>query len=356
MKYLDIQKSKKNSDDSTPGISLKIGVIVLIFFVVIGSIIGLMLKFKVKPIEVIANATVIDLKETDGRTNVLVLGSDKRQDGALAGNSVLTDTILVASIGKFDKDVVLISIPRDLWVELSNGGHEKINAVYAIEGYEDSKKGAEGIKKAVEKVLGIPIHYHTLINFEMFKEVVDILGGVDVDVAVAFTDYQYPIEGKENAPENERYETVHFEQGIQHMDGVTALKYARSRKGDNGEGTDFARSRRQQSVIAAIKKKVLNIGILVNPVKLKNLYDTYASNVDTNMDFGTIQNFYMLSQQIDFEKIVSIVLDDRSTPEQGGLLYAPEDNSLYGGKYVLVPETGNYDQIHAYVQKYLFGK
>jgi LCP family protein required for cell wall assembly len=349
MKYLDIKKSKKNNEKSAPGINLKIGVVVLVFFVIVGGIVGLLVKFKVKPIQVIANATIIDLKETDGRTNVLVLGSDKRSEGVMSGNNVLTDTILVASIGKFDKDVVLISIPRDLWVELSNGSYEKINAAYAID-------GAEGIKKAVEKVLGIPIHYHTLISFEMFKEVVDILGGVDVDVAASFTDYQYPIEGKENAPENERYETVHFEQGMQHMDGVTALKYARSRKGDNGEGTDFARSRRQQSVIAAIKKKMLNIGVLINPLKLKSLYDSYANNVDTNMDFGTIQNFYLLSQQIDFEKIVSIVLDDRSAPEQGGLLYAPEDTSLYGGRYVLVPQTGNYDQIHGYVQKYLFGK
>ena len=78
MKYLDIKKSKKNSENSAPGINLKIGVIVLFFFLIIGGIVGLLVKFKVKPIQVIANATIINLKETDGRTNILILGSDKR--------------------------------------------------------------------------------------------------------------------------------------------------------------------------------------------------------------------------------------------------------------------------------------
>jgi len=348
MKYLDVKKSKKNEPKPTTGITFKAGAIFVLVFLGIAGALGYVFKDKIKPIQIIANATVIDLKETDGRTNVLVLGSDQRDSGPEVGHA-LTDTILVASIGKFDKDVVLISVPRDLWVELSGGGYEKINAVYAFE-------GADGIKKAIEKVLGIPIHYHTLINFQLFKEVIDILGGVDVEITSTFTDYTYPVEGKENASENERYETIHFEQGPQHMDGVTALKFVRSRHGDNGEGTDFARSRRQQAVIAAIKKKVLNVGVLINPMKLKGLYDTYSKNVDSNMDFMTIENFYMLSQQIDFEKIVSIVLDDRSSADQGGLLYAPTDTTLYGGRYVLVPQTGNFDQIHAYVQKYLFGK
>jgi hypothetical protein len=106
----------------------------------------------------------------------------------------------------------------------------------------------------------------------------------------------------------------------------------------------------------AIKDKALSLETIMNPAKLKELYDQYSTNVDTNIDFTTIQSFYTLSQQIDFSKVTSVVLDDRSAPEEGGLLYAPTDTTLYSNQYVLVPKTGDYIQIHAYVQKFLFGE
>jgi anionic cell wall polymer biosynthesis LytR-Cps2A-Psr (LCP) family protein len=140
------------------------------------------------------------------------------------------------------------------------------------------------------------------------------------------------------------------------MDGDTALKYVRSRKGNNGEGTDFARSKRQQKVIMAIKDKALTLGTIMDVTKLKELYDLYRNNVDTNIDFGDVQGFYLLSQQIEFDSVRSIVLDDRSGANEGGLLYHPSDASLYGGAYVLLPRIGDYSQIHAYVQRYIWGE
>ncbi|OGC68981.1 hypothetical protein A2415_04250 [candidate division WWE3 bacterium RIFOXYC1_FULL_39_7] len=316
-------------------------------------LVGIALFFIVKtlgksldPISIVASVSASDIEETDGRTNVLLLGSDKRNSGVVS--SELTDTILVASIGQVDKDLVLISIPRDLWVQSPEGYHSKVNEIYTY-------GGAEEITQVVEDVLGIPIHYHTLVTFDLFREAINVLGGIEITVDRAFTDYEYPVEGKENAPDNERYETVHFEAGKQVMDGDTALKYARSRKGDNDEGTDFARSRRQQKVIMAIKDKALSLETLINPVKLKELYDIYSKSVDTNIDLGTVQSFYLLSQKINFERVTAVVLDDRSEANEGGLLYAPEDTTLYGGRYVLIPRTGDYSQIHAYVQKYVFG-
>jgi anionic cell wall polymer biosynthesis LytR-Cps2A-Psr (LCP) family protein len=266
----------------------------------------------------------------------------------------------------------MISVPRDLWVQ-SNCGYTKINAVYG--GFIGSECGGiEELKSVLEEVLGIPIHYYGLVTFDMFRQSIDTLEGIEVNVENAFTDYQYPIEGKENDTcgksqeevdrllgEGEffifpcRYETIEFDQGPQNMDGTLALKYARSRKGNNNEGTDFARSKRQQKVIMAIKDKALSVKTILNPVKLKELYDIYANNVDTDITFGTIQNFYDMSTQIDFDKVVSVVLDDRSTANEGGLLYSPEDTSNFGGQYVLIPRTGDYSQIHAFVQRYLFG-
>jgi LCP family protein required for cell wall assembly len=304
------------------------------------------------PISVIANVSKVDLKETDGRTNILILGSDRRVIGAESSRSVLTDTILVASIGKVDKDVVLISLPRDLWVKSPNGYSGKLNAVYAMS-QEDEEPN--NLKTVIQDVLGIPIHYHVMVSFDLFKEIVDILEGVEVTIDKTFTDRYYPIEGKENAPEAERYETVVFNAGTQIMNGETALKFVRSRHGDNDENTDFARSRRQQKIIMAIKNKALSFQTLVNPIKLKELYEAYASNTDTNVDFASVNSFYLLSQQINFDRVVSIVLDDRSSANEGGLLYAPTDTTLYNNQYVLLPQTGDYTQIHAFVQKYLFG-
>ncbi|HSX39769.1 MAG TPA: LCP family protein [Candidatus Saccharimonadales bacterium] len=298
------------------------------------------------PVSVVANFTAADLKETDGRTNILILGSDHRD--TLANTGVLTDTMMVASIGKTSNDVVLISLPRDLWVTSPQGNHTKVNAIYELE-------GADSVVKEVSDVLGIPIHYYALINFNIFEETINTLGGVDVNVETAFTDNQYPIEGKENAPEEERYQTIHFDAGIQKMDGPAALKFVRSRHGDNGEGTDFARARRQQKVIMAIKDKMTNLDVLLNPTKLKDLYQSYSKNVDTSLTFADIQAFYLLAKDLKIQSIKSVVLDDRSSAVDGGLLYAPTDTSLYGGAYVLLPKTGDYGQMHAYVQKYLFG-
>ncbi|OGC45905.1 hypothetical protein A2V49_02530 [candidate division WWE3 bacterium RBG_19FT_COMBO_34_6] len=357
MNYVNLKIDKKKNIKKTS--FSKYMIIILITFIFAGG--GMVLAKKSKqwfnPISIIATVASVNLKETDGRTNILILGSDKRTVGNIT--SELTDTLLVASIGRVENDVVLISLPRDLWVEDSRGAKSKINAVYTINKQDESDNisGGNATMGVVEKVLGVPVHYYLVLNFELFKEAVDTLGGVDIQVDKSFIDYYYPIEGKENSfPESERYEILKFEAGPQTMNGETALKYVRSRQGTNGEDTDFARSERQQKVIAAIKNKALSLNTLINPKKIKDLYDLYAANVDTNINFNDVQDFYLLSQQINFDKIISIVLDDRSAADEGGLLYAPEDKQLYGGAYVLIPKTGNFSQLHAYVQRYLFSK
>lgn len=298
-------------------------------------------------ISIISNISGPNLKQVDGRTNILILGSDKRNIGGV--RSVLTDTLIVASIGKLDKSVVLLSLPRDLWVESSNGYKDKINAMYAY-------GGANETTKVVENILGIPIHYYVVVDFNLFEQTINIMDGVNVTVDKTFDDFYYPVEGKEGASDSERYQTVHFEAGLQRMDGGTALKFVRSRHGNNEENTDFARSKRQQKIILAIKDKALTLKTLINPSKLKELFDAYSANVDTSIALTDLQSFYLLTQDLDFNSIRSVVLDDRSTADKGGLLYAPTDISLYGGNYVLIPRVGDFSQIHAYVQKYIFGE
>jgi polyisoprenyl-teichoic acid--peptidoglycan teichoic acid transferase len=362
MRYTDVKNLKLNRHEKKPGNTRLIAVM---SFTLIAITILFFFRDSIKaafnPISIVGKITAAELQTTDGRTNILLLGSDMRTKGAETNKPILTDTILIASIGSLDKDVVLLSVPRDLWVkwktDTNTETYSKINSIFDYTTFYGEKIGGiDNLTKTLHTVLGVPIHYYGVIHFDIFTEIVDILGGIDVDVETAFTDYYYPVEGMEAAPViADRYETVSFDKGVQNMSGEVALKFARSRKGDNNEGTDFARARRQQQVIMAIKNKALNIKTLINPIKLKELYGTYSENVDSNIDFGVIQNFYLLSQQIEFDKVVSVVLDDRSQATEGGLLYAPEDTTLYGNQYVLVPQTGDYYQIHAYVQKYFFG-
>ncbi len=293
------------------------------------------------------------LKETDGRTNILLLGVDGRTAGGMVG-SQLTDTIMLISVGKDAGDAVTISVPRDLWVRSSSGGYYKINELYATYGGKDGSGTAE-VVSAVADVLGIPVHYHLVVNFALFKQVIDILGGVEVNVENSFTDALYPIEGMEDAqPESARYETISFTQGVTKMDGDLALKYARSRHGDNGEGSDFARARRQQNLLRAVKEKALSAQTLLDFSKVRALYELYSKNLDTDLDLSSLQLFYDLAKSNSFDNMRSVVLDDGSEVENGGLLYSPADLTLYGGKYVLIPKAGDYSQIHAHVQKYLF--
>ncbi|MBW6441919.1 LCP family protein [Patescibacteria group bacterium] len=383
MNYTDISKQRKISSKDLKGKGKARLPILFGAILVVGTILYFSRDYIIRafnPISIVGGSTKLNIRQTDGRTNILLLGSDKRNLGAESGRNTLTDTILVASIGNIDNDVVLISLPRDLWVSnytLKNDYtySSKINEVY-------TNAGIEELRNQMEVVLGIPMHYHVLVTFDLFENVMNILGGIDINVERSFTDNQYPIEGKEadtcgvpkeeieklekEAEENEekinyfslfpcRYQTIEFKEGLQKMDGETALKYARSRHGNNREGTDFARSKRQQNLIMAIKNKALSLETLINPSKLKDLYDQYASNVETDIDISSVQSFFLLSQRLDFEKVISIVLDDRSDANEGGLLYNPTNATLYRNQYVLVPQTGDFSQIHAYVQKYLFG-
>ena len=377
MSYIDLgamsalsEKNKRNNKTNVKKFASKIFFVLFIIGLCIGAIKVVKregLSALLNPVSIVSSfVNSSALAQSDGRTNILILGLDRRLQVTSGG---LTDTIMLASLDNKNKKADMISIPRDLWVKLPEGSYSKANAAYAL-------SGTDSAAKVVEEVLGVPIHYYIVIDFSAFKKVVEVLGGLDVVVEKAFDDYYYPIEGYENAvcgrAEDEakkmlenglsleviwpcRYKQLHFDAGLQRMDADTALEFSRSRKGDNGEGTDFARAKRQQKVMLAVRDKVLSLDTLANPAKLKELYDTYNRYVETNIGIVEVQKLYDIGKSVDFKEVKSLVLDDRSWEYDGGLLYGPEDRSLYGGQYVLIPKAGNYSQIHARVSKFLFG-
>lgn len=301
------------------------------------------------------------VKQDNGQTNILLLGVDERYKGGTS----LTDTIIVASYDHETQSTTLLSLPRDLWVTIPafdqvNSYSTKINAVYSIGeeyAYTGSNKdpvGGVGLLSAVlDDHLGVPIHYYAKINFDGFRQVIDAIGGVDVYVERAFTDYQYPREGYENAPWSSRFEVVSFEQGWQHMDGETALKYARSRHALGPEGSDFARADRQQKVILAIKDKVTSNETLFNPTYLKNLYMTVSSEFETNIGLVELPLFYNLAQKFEGGETIDKYVLTNGVDSEAGLLYSP-DPAQYGGAYVLVPREG-WEDVQRFVSEAFSG-
>ncbi|MCL4397855.1 LCP family protein [Patescibacteria group bacterium] len=293
------------------------------------------------------------LKNDNGRTNILVLGVG----GGTHDGPNLTDTMIVVSaVTKLPKDntpvppITLISIPRDIYLDSLPG---KINSAYDLGGLTQAET-------AVATVTGLPIHYAVRIDFSVFEKIIDTIGGIDVNVTNTLDDYQYPIDGKENDTcgfsEAEvasraatiiddqtafaafpcRYEHLHFDPGLQHMDGTTALKFVRSRHAQWPEGSDFARSQRQQLVIKAIRDKVFTLPSLLNVGQDLAIYNQLKSHIDTDFDFSSPQDLLNLALKYRSASLRSITLDENV------LVNPPQDQR----GWILIPKNGSWDEIH----------
>lgn len=323
------------------------------------------------------------VKNENGRTNIALLGiGGPGHDGPY-----LSDTMIVVSIDIKTGDAILISLPRDIWVPETRS---KLNAVYAYGFEKGDKKGLEQAKSAYETILGIPIHYAVRMDFSGFEKMIDQVGGIDVIVDTTFQDPEYPIEGKENdmcgnkyveekiasdsgeivvkklldASGNDitetprfpcRYELLSFKKGETHLDGKTALKFVRSRHGNNGEGSDFARSRRQERLITAVKEKVFSTETLLNPARVGDLLNTFGSSIEMDIDPGEYGEFFKLFQRTKDAKIKGYGL---SAEGQNALIDVPPSFAPYGGAYVLVPVAGagDWSEVHARVEEWLSGE
>lgn len=347
--------------------------IILLFVAVVFAV-----KYAPQGIELVRSIpqAIIDptslLKHTaDGRTNILLLGIG----GGTHDGPNLTDSIIFASIDFKAKKANLISIPRDLWIPDRS---EKINAVYSDAETSQKGTGLPAAKQELSTILGQPIHYGVRIDFSGFEKAVDEVGGLDITVSRTFDDYAYPITGNEDATCGHsqaeiqsltqaiasssasdlesfpcRYEHLHFDKGLTHMDGTLALKYVRSRHAFGPEGTDFARSKRQSNVINAFKDKVFSVGTLLNPGKVLGLFGILHDSIDTDISQTEIPLFVKAFQEFKTSKIESAIIDmgDSSNPlDQFGLLTNPP-MADYSGTWVVIPRAGKtaYSEIQHYV-------
>jgi LCP family protein required for cell wall assembly len=262
----------------------------------------------------------------DDRINILLMGiGGEGHDGPY-----LTDTLMLVSIQPSTQKVSMISIPRDLLVEVPQRGWWKINNVYYFGEKNEIGQGGQLTSEVVSSFTGIPIHYNFLVDFSGFEKVIDELDGLKVDVERSFTDYQYPTD-------DYKYQTIHFEKGLQTMDGETALKYVRSRHGNNGEAGDFSRSKRQQKILQALKERALSAKVLLNPKKISTILKTIEKHIDTNLELGELAELGKMSKDLDTQNLITVVLDD----SPNGYLYAAKVNEAY----VLRPRQDDFSAI-----------
>lgn len=289
--------------------------------------------------------------EENDRINILFLGVG----GAGHEGAELADTLIFSSFRPSTEQVGMLSIPRDTLVPIPGyDSWRKINSVNAYGEAEKKGHGPELASQVIGDILDQPIDYYLKVDFTGFAQFIDKLGGLNIYVDHAFQDYEYPILGMEEADCGTttevtaedgtvttvptyacRFEILSFQEGWMQMDGATALKYARSRKGTNGEGNDFARAARQQKILRAVKDKLLSGSTIFNPLRLTGLLETVSSHVSTNISPWELLRMASFLPSLNDETITHRVLDE------SGPLFAQTIN----GAYVLLPENNDWGSV-----------
>lgn len=319
--------------------------------------------------------------EAEGKINVLLLGMRGKD---VPGGGLLADTIMVLSFhpkdSKKEGDTArasLVSIPRDLYVKVPGRDEQrKINAVYALGEERGQGGGIEDMRTIVGEVAGVNIPYAVVINFQGFIDLVNSLGGVTVTLNEPFSEgiqfrephvcdahiYTVPTRPPQyehkyyTRSEGTRYIAKSYllcynkdqecggvfelPAGSNTLDGGKALCYARARYQSN----DFRRAERQQQVIQAIKDKALSVGTLADFGKINALMDSLGDNLRVNTEAWEAKRFLELYQTNPEVTLTQRVLED----SEEGLLTAPPATPESG--YILLPRSGNYDQIRALFQ------
>lgn len=273
----------------------------------------------------------------------------------------LSDSLTVVRVEPEKKRVVLLSVPRDVWITLPTEGRaqrRKINYAFAL-------GGGELAKRAVSTVTGLPIQYFVAVSFDGLKEAIDILGGVDVQVPKTFDDPYFPVKGKENETCGKtaeevgqilttlkgfeidkqfpcRFERVHFDAGTQQMNGETALVFVRSRHSAE-DGGDFARNARQQAVLTGIWEKLLKLGAFDDAVAF---FHRMSFAVETDIDEEAVRMLVQAVGNSSSYSFTSILLSDQNVLT---------GTTTPDGQSVLVPKEGDgkWEGVRAYIAREL---
>ncbi len=251
--------------------------------------------------------------EDSGRVNILLAGNSADDAGHAGGE--LTDSIMIISIDTKHNKAILLSVPRDLWVNLGDNGHQKINDAYVVgqdnrfsdNGYPTGGMGQ--LQQVIENDFGISINYYALVNYNAFRDSVDAVGGIDLTIKSSDPRglYDPSIDYATRGP------LVKLTNGTHHLNGAQALNLARAR-GDNYRSygfnqADFDRTEHQRQMLVALKSKAVSAGVIANPARLSSLSDAIGNNVKTNLSLSEVRRLYDLTKAIGGSSISSVSLN-----------------------------------------------
>jgi len=276
------------------------------------------------PIKLVASFTRSDLESTNGITNVLVAGNSTDDSGH--SGAALTDSIMIASINQTTKQVTLVSVPRDLWVDIPGHGYAKINAAYPY-------GGMDLLKEVIETNLGIHCNYTILVNYSALKESVDAVGGIDVTIASSDTRglFDPSIDYSSGGA------LVNLTNGVHHLTGQQALNLARARGDSYGsygyEQSDFTRTQYQQQILLALGTKARSTSIIANPIAAGKIVASLGNNITSDLTLGQMETLYN-----DYKKVSVKVTNVTLNSVDGQNLLANYYSS--NGQSALIPSAG----------------
>ncbi len=250
--------------------------------------------------------------ERKERVNILLLGIDKRPDEVYAR----TDTMILVTIDPNTNTAGMLSIPRDLWVSIPGFKEDRINKAHFLgDQYNYPGGGPALAMKTVQYNLGVPVHFYIKADFDGFRKIVDTLGGIEVDVPETLDDPTFP-------DDVYGYDPFYIEAGHHTLDGYNALRYARTR---HSAGSDFARSKRQQQVLMAIRDKALQVNIIP---KIPELWSTLSGAFETNLQLVDIVELAQLGNAINTQNIKNATIGptmavDYTVPDTGAMVLLP---------------------------------
>lgn len=233
----------------------------------------------------------------EGQT-LLLLGVDSRSGGLIS----LTDTIMLLFLDEEAQRISLLSIPRDLYVEIPGHGRDRINTavVHGAGGEKDLEAGIATLEKVLERTLDIEIDHHILVDFRAVVRSIDALGGIDVYVPYTIDDPTYP-------DMSGGFDPLFIPQGQHHFTGEMALKYARTRHQDN----DFYRAQRQHQILFAIREQVFNLGVADLLESAPALYQQVRHGVFTDLNILQLVQLGQALSEVPADNIQTAVLDDQ---------------------------------------------
>lgn len=316
----------------------------------------------------------VEVNKIEGEINILLLG----YGGAGHEGGALSDSILLLNLDTQKKRASLIAIPRDTWVELPMRSdlkeYHKINFAYAAgtdhakyplvePAFQGESGGGEMAKYAVNQVVGMRVDYFVAVSFGGFEAAIDKLGGINVSVPVTFDDFFYPVAGLENETCGKsgseiaelssnssgfelekqfecRYEHLHFDAGITDMDGETSLKFVRSRHSVQ-HGGDFARGQREQSVLFAIKDKLISLGAANDAL---NFFSKFSDVIKTDINEQALLSLVSSIGNPSDYSIRQVNLTEEN-------VFAATKS--FDGQFILIPKQGEgvWSGVHGFVRE-----